>query len=242
MPITAGQLVSADGILLMSPDNHAFLCPEAPIGMDGQPGCAGADLVPLEPGRTVELEAWVGRGVTILGYWDGVSVRVDSVKDRTLESDDGTSTPACATPSTGWATPATGEAVEAQGRSLESEVRRHPETYSGTWTTVLRDGDGTIVAVVLNVGTVGDLETVERSLGDLYPHNLCVMKVAHSAAALRPILSALAKDPRWHVSIDARAGLVRVSVLAITASEIDSLAGYNGFVDVRQTLRAVDTP
>jgi hypothetical protein len=146
----------------------------------------------------------------------------------------------CEAPPGGWpGRPSAEDAVEAEASSLRltDEVDDNPALYSGIWVADL-EGAAPIV-----VGTVGKVEEVRERLAEIYPYNMCVVKVDYSAAQLQPVADRLAQsDGRWWTDVDPATARVLVDLPVLDEEAVSRIGADADKVTVRPLVaRAPDS-
>ena len=183
---------------------------------------------------------WVTDSVRVFGKWrDGTIDFIDSIPAAMPPSPfSSRSEPVpCAPPPGGW--PGNPDDVapdDAEGlvQGLQSEVNRHPELYGGMWEAATEDSLGNVVLRAMVVGTVADVSSVEADLREIFPANLCVIKVEYNTLALEAEEVRLsAEDRGWFVHLEPKFNSVAVWLPAILdQSTADLLAQADGKVRV----------
>lgn len=165
---------------------------------------------------------------TVTGIWrDGEieqqSIRqADSGQGQSISASAGTAEGRfpmpCAAPEGGWRADPPQQVETANGR-LVQHVDGRPNAYSGVWAAYPSEG----VAVMV-VGAVGDLADARRTLRAIYPHNLCVTKVDHSAAELNPAARRLGSaDRSWQAEVWPDRARVALTLLVLDQAALDKI-------------------
>lgn len=228
-------------------------------GIDPRDHGGGEWYSAFDGGRQV----WVTGNLTVYGTWQNGAIEVF----LTVESEGQRGPPPpwdlepppvpCEEPPGGW--PGNPEDLaedpsdpEALVRRLDAEVERQPDLYAGYWSAADTDEQGNDVLRTLVVGTVGDVEAVERELRAIYPANLCVVGVQYSTRELEgAAIRVRAQLPDrfvetdesvfGNVEIDASANRVVVVTPVLDESVADAIEPVRAMVEVRPIAGRVDT-
>lgn len=243
--VEVGDAVRGSGNLFLI-DGDVFLCPPTLLSADGGPVCQREQSVLVEgvdiesvPG-TEYRGGWVSVDVTVRGTWDGASVQATEAEPVPLPPTFPAIPVPCPEPPGGWPGLGDPDEVEAAGLALETKVRSEPDRFGGLWSGVIPSGAGGSNEKALVVGTVEDPASVSSELAAIYPFNLCVNRVPHSAAELQDVLARLSgADDSWNVAIDPALNLVVVRLPVLNKQAAQSLAPFADQVVARPTIARV---
>jgi hypothetical protein len=247
-----GDSVTAGGKIVQLPGDTPRLCFYLGVttGSMSQPVDAGCHplRVPVDGVDLERLPGWTERGgggmsgyLEVKGTWaEGTLVVRDvsaAIAPRPFVIPPA---PPCEAPPGGWpGRPSAEDAVEAEASSLRltDEVDANPALYSGIWVADL-EGAAPIV-----VGTVGKVEEVRERLAEIFPYNMCVVKVDYSAAQLQPVADRLAQsDGSWWTDVDPATARVLVDLPVLDEEAVSRIGADADKVTVRPLVaRAPDS-
>jgi hypothetical protein len=218
------------GTLLREADGTTKLCKDVAVLLSLPPAGAGCG----SPFVTVTGvgDEWFTEEATSGQRWSG-TVRVEGsysagtlaatlVEAATPDAPVYTEPPVpCPEPPAGWGPGYGVGAGQDQGaafNALAEHVRGNPDRFTDVWEGH-PDGPpkGETYRAVYVVGTTGDVDQARAELTGLYPGNLCVHKVAYSAAKLTEIVNQLESISSTPIQAEALVieNKVRVSVVAL---------------------------
>ena len=126
----------------------------------------------------------------------------------------------CEAPAGGWAP---GQNIDERANALSEYVRARPDRFTDVWVgypdgpPTMDTGTDVTGPMVYVVGTTGDVEAARTELEAIFPGNLCVHQVAHSAADLQAIADQLSANSTTPIQADVLVieNKVRVKVVAL---------------------------
>ena len=236
-----GLPMQGTGTLFRDRDEQIRLCATVFATMDlpsSRAGC-GRVAVPVTGVDPSWLVSTTTRGqaysrpVRVEGTYRGGTLAVSRVVEATVDPPVPTEPPVPCSPPKGWRPGAgfgtTDDATGAE-QALAQEVAGDPDRYTELWEGhpgAVPDNASAPPVRVLVVGTTGDVEEARVRLSAIYPGNLCVHEVRHSASDLRRIVDRLNSEPStpMEASLDPILNRVRVRVVALDPPTVAILDG-----------------
>jgi hypothetical protein len=239
-----GDRVTGQGVVIAAPGRPVRLCltPRLVRIGDGVACQVGIPLLGVDPARIPRRQEQGGTTwgeAVVTGVYRGGGVAVSALAAPPPQPPLPDDVPAdridCPAPAGGWprdSVPAS--AVDRLGRL----VRAHPDRYAlpfAHFPYAGRDGDTTTkAAVVMEVGTTGDVAAARRELGRVFPAaHLCVAPVRWNEATKAAATAALSTPAAAAVGIQAPLGerlddVVEVELLVLDEAASRFLAGVAG--------------
>lgn len=235
-----GDRVSGQGVVFARPGRPTQLCLTPRISkIDAAPSCAvGIPLLGVDPTRIPqrrELAGTISGSAVVTGVYRGGSVAVTTLAAPPPPDPRPDGSPDridCPTPAGGW--PRDGVPGPAIDR-LDQLVSKNPDRYAlpfAHFPYASRDGDtSSKAAVVIEVGTTGDVAAARRELSRVFPAaHLCVAPVRWNEATKAAAARALSTPAAAAVGILAPTGerlddVVEVELVVLDGAAARFLAG-----------------
>lgn len=247
VPPGEGAPVEGIGALLREADGTTKLCAGVAVLTSLPP--AGAGCSPVFVLVTGVEESWFteeattgqrwSQSVRVEGSYGGGVLAVTRVEPFTPDAPPLVETPVpCQPPAGGWGPGDGGPPGDFTAfNALAEHVRGNPDRFTDVWVGYpdgVPTSDATAARMVYVVGTTGDVDQARAELAALYPGNLCVHKVAHSAAELTAIANQLQSVSATPIQAEALVieNKVRVKVIALdpATSAILDAAGRDALI------------